>query len=160
MKSSIALLVFFLLTSSCAILPTSRDDIQKKLKKPLSEQLRPFSSDGCSKWPDGTKEHPNAWLVCCFNHDKAYWLGGTKKEKFKADERLRMCVKKNFSSSMSILMYLGVSAGGIPDYKTDYRWGYGWTYTRGYLKVSDKEKAYAVELLPKEGESMWKYIRK
>jgi len=153
-------LLTLLLLCACAILPSSRKEIKEELSKPLSKQLRAFTSDGCSKWPDGTKEKPNLWLVCCFNHDKAYWLGGTKEEKFTADKELRKCVKEHFSASMGILMYLGVSVGGIPDYKTDYRWGYGWNYDRGYLEISSDERAYANELLPKEGESMWKYIKK
>ncbi len=153
-------IIILLLISACALLPTSRSDIAKESQKPISKQLRPFSSDGCSKWPDGTRERPNAWLVCCFNHDKAYWLGGTKEDKLKADSELRSCVEENFSASMGILMYLGVSVGGIPDYKTDYRWGFGWTYDRGYLNLTEKEKQYATKLLPKEGESMWNYIKK
>lgn len=159
MKGLSYLLVILSITA-CAILPRTRKDIEQQLARPLSEQLRPFTSDGCSKWPDGTKEKPNAWLICCFNHDKAYWLGGTKEEKSVADNKLRMCVKENFSASMGVLMYLGVSVGGLPDYKTDYRWGFGWTYERGYLKVTEKEKSYALQLLPKKGESMWNYIKK
>ncbi|PIK14945.1 hypothetical protein [Halobacteriovorax sp. JY17] len=157
-RIKISTLLFLL--SACAILPTSREDIQEQLKKPITKQLNPFFSDGCSKWPDGTKDKPNIWLICCFNHDKAYWLGGTKEEKFEADDKLRMCVKEHFSASMGILMYLGVAVGGIPDYKTDYRWGFGWNYDRGYLKVTEEERAYATKLLPKKEESMWKYIKK
>ncbi|WP_372651854.1 FAD-binding oxidoreductase [Halobacteriovorax sp.] len=153
-------LILLILVSACAILPTSRNDIKKELQRPLSKQLNSFTSDGCSKWPDGTRERPNAWLICCFNHDKAYWMGGTKEEKLSADNQLKSCVEKNFSAPMGILMYLGVSVGGIPDYKTDYRWGYGWNYDRGYLELTEKEKKYATKLLPREGESMWNYIKK
>jgi hypothetical protein len=98
--------------------------------------------------------------VCCYNHDQAYWLGGTKKKKDIVDHKLRQCVKEHFSSTMGVIMYLGVSFGGLPEYKTEYRWGYGWTYDRGYLEVTKTELEYAKDLLPKKGESIWKYIKK
>jgi hypothetical protein len=39
--------------------------------------LAPFTSDGCSVFPDGTALQQSLWLQCCRAHDYAYWKGGT-----------------------------------------------------------------------------------
>ena len=51
-----------------------------------SGELRPFTSDGCSVFPDGTISQSRKWLKCCVEHDKAYWLGGTYAERLAADD--------------------------------------------------------------------------
>lgn len=148
------LITFF----SCAHVPKSRNEISKFSNTPLNEQLRPFVSDGCSKWPNGTRKRPNAWLKCCFDHDMAYWLGGTKKQKNESDDLLKSCVEKSFSNAVAILMYLGVKIGGEPTYRSSYRWGFGWNYDRGYLPVTAKELEYSKTVSPKTNESMSKYL--
>jgi hypothetical protein len=37
-------------------------------------------------------------------------------------------------------MYLGVRSGGHPVFPTWYRWGYGWTYGRGYKPLTGEEQ--------------------
>ncbi|OUR95524.1 hypothetical protein A9Q84_15695 [Halobacteriovorax marinus] len=127
---------------------------------PLSKQLNPFMSDGCSAWPDGTQAKPKAWLKCCFNHDLAYWRGGTEKERDIADDSLKVCLRDTFSNTLAILMYMGVRFWGKPNYKTSYRWGFGWNYDRGYLPLSEEELKFSKEVSPKKGESMDKYLIK
>ena len=107
----------------------------------LAADLRPFTSDGCSLFPDGTIKDRTKWCDCCLSHDLAYWQGGTAGERKKADEALRDCVlDRTKDKGLSETMYLGVRAGGHPAFPTWYRWGYGWPYERGYKPLSDAEK--------------------
>jgi len=155
-KYLVSCLFFFVL--SCAHNPTTRLEISKFTKLPLSSQLRPFVSDGCSKWPNGTRDKPDAWLKCCFKHDIAYWLGGTEAQREVSDDNLKMCVEKNFSNAVALLMYLGVRVGGEPTFKTSYKWGFGWTYDRGYLAISKAEYEFSKGISPKANEPMEKYL--
>ena len=147
-----------LLVLACSNIPTSRDDISKYLKQPLSKQIAPFVSDACSMWPEGTKSEKFKWLECCVRHDYSYWQGGTKEERDKADQELRSCVSTKHESLTGAMMYLGVRAGGQAEFKTSYRWGYGWKYPRGYLKLNKSEKDYLKSIGPKKGEDLRKYI--
>ena len=99
----------------------------------LASNLRPFTSDGCSLFPDGTIKDRTKWCDCCLSHDMAYWQGGTAAERKKADEILRDCVfERTKDKGLAETMYLGVRAGGHPAFPAWYRWGYGWSYGRGY----------------------------
>ena len=104
-------------------------------------ELSDFTSDGCSLFVDGTFENPELWKECCLKHDIAYWKGGTRKEREKADIAFRECVKKKTGNAeLAELMYQAVRTGGEPYYPTWYRWGYGWPVGRGYQPLSDSEK--------------------
>jgi hypothetical protein len=47
------------------------------LGNPLqADTLVPFTSDGCSAFPDGTFAQQQLWLSCCERHDYDYWKGG------------------------------------------------------------------------------------
>jgi tyrosine-protein phosphatase SIW14 len=110
--------------------------------------LRPFSSDGCSLFPDGTIRDRTKWCDCCLSHDIAYWQGGSTDERKKADEALRKCVhERTGDKNLAETMYLGVRAGGHPAFPAWYRWAYGWSYGRGYRPLSDKEKEQVHERL-------------
>ncbi len=102
--------------------------------------LRPFTTDGCSDFPDGTPSHKTLWLRCCTEHDKAYWQGGTYDERRKTDEALQRCVAKVGEPGIAALMLAGVRVGGSPYWPTRYRWGYGWPWPRGYRKLTAAER--------------------
>ena len=103
--------------------------------------LKDFTSDGCSLFPDGTSGDRAGWCECCLRHDIAYWRGGTEDERRKADEELRACVlDRTGDKALAETMHLGVRAGGHPDFPTWYRWGYGWTYGRGYKPLTEQEQ--------------------
>ena len=106
--------------------------------------LRPFTTDGCSSFPDGTSEHHSLWSGCCVHHDVAYWKGGTRDERRAADEALAQCVALAGQPKTAQLMLAGVRLGGTPYLPTSYRWGYGWPFLRGY-KVLTKEEELEVE---------------
>jgi len=110
--------------------------------------LAPFSSDGCSLFPDRSGISGDDWCSCCFEHDIAYWKGGSEAERRRADEALRACVAgRTGSDTLAQAMFAGVQAGGSPHYLTWYRWGYGWSYGRGYQLLSEDEAREADALL-------------
>lgn len=105
-----------------------------------ADTLKPFTTDGCSAFPDGTPRQQSLWLDCCVEHDLAYWMGGSYDERLAADQGLRACVAQIGEPEIAELMLAGVRVGGSPYFPTFYRWGYGWSYPRGYEPLSDDER--------------------
>jgi len=103
-------------------------------------ELKPFTTDGCSSFPDGTMQQQTLWLNCCIKHDLSYWKGGTHQERLAADLSLEQCVANIGEPNVARIMLAGVRVGGSPYFPTTYRWGYGWPYTRGYSELTDSEK--------------------
>lgn len=104
-----------------------------------AEEIKPFTSDGCSAFPDGTYEQKQLWLACCTVHDKAYWRGGTYQQRLNADLALKSCVTEVGEPLIAELMLAGVRVGGSPYWPTKFRWGYGWSYPHGYASEPDTE---------------------
>lgn len=116
-------------------------------------KLRPFVTDGCSMWFDGTHRQPYLWRHCCVVHDLAYWQGGASQVRDQADQQLRACVSEVAGKAMGNYMYFFVSTGGSPLLPTAYRWGYGWNYLenghpRGYQLPNPQEQLQLDALLP------------
>ena len=110
--------------------------------------LSDFSSDGCSLFPDRSLINADDWCDCCFEHDIAYWKGGTEEERLAADIALRECIlEKTGNTELAELMYEGVRFGGSPYFYNWYRWGYGWSYERKYQALTPEEQAMAEEKL-------------
>jgi hypothetical protein len=107
----------------------------------FAADIAPFTSDGCSSFPDGTPANQALWLDCCIRHDLAYWQGGTYEQRLDADLALEHCVTKVGEPEIAKLMLQGVRAGGNPFFLTPYRWGYGWPFGRGYQSLTDEELA-------------------
>lgn len=105
----------------------------------ISDELKAFSSDGCSAFPDGTLEQNELWLACCTQHDFAYWQGGSYSERETADMALKECVAALGEKEIALLMLAGVRVGGTPFLPTTFRWGYGWPYPRFYGKLTEDE---------------------
>ena len=103
------------------------------------KQLKPFSSDGCSAFPDGTFKQNQLWLSCCIAHDLAYWKGGTSAERENADLALKECVASVAEEKIAALMLAGVRIGGSPLFPTTFRWGYGWSYPKFYGELTPEE---------------------
>ena len=107
-------------------------------------QLRPFSTDGCSLFPDHSLISKADWCQCCVAHDLAYWRGGTAEARLKADQELSACVRRlTGNKALAALMYSGVRTGGGPHFYTPYRWGYGWPFGRAYRELTPEEEAKA-----------------
>jgi len=109
--------------------------------------IEPFTSDGCSAFPDGTLEQRTLWLECCRQHDFAYWKGGTREQRAAADSALRACVEGVGEPEIAALMLAGVRVGGTPYIPTRFRWGYGWPFFRGYKPLSAEEQRQIEALL-------------
>lgn len=104
-----------------------------------ADTLKPFTSDGCSSFPDGTFEHNKLWLSCCQKHDFDYWKGGTYQQRLVSDQALKMCVANVGEPEIALLMLAGVRVGGTPYLPTKFRWGYGWSYPRFYGELTAVE---------------------
>ena len=112
-------------------------------------KLKPFTSDGCSVFPDGTITQNKLWLACCTAHDFAYWKGGTYSDRLDADLLLRDCVAKLGKPEIALLMFAGVRAGGTPFLPSTFRWGYGWQYPRFYGPLTENELEQVEKLTKK-----------
>jgi hypothetical protein len=113
----------------------------------LAEDIRPFTSDGCSSFPNGTLEQKELWLSCCEVHDYSYWVGGTYQQRLDADKALQQCVVAAGEPEIAQLMLAGVRVGGTPFLPTQFRWGYGWPFFRGYQVISEEERSQ-IEAVP------------
>jgi hypothetical protein len=114
------------------------------------EEISDFTSDGCTLFPDSSLILKKDWCDCCFEHDIAYWQGGTKEERLKADEALRDCVlEKTGNEKLANVIYSGVRFGGSPYFYNWYRWGYGWHYDRKYKELNEEEKKQVEKKLNK-----------
>ncbi len=92
--------------------------------KPKIQPVLPadFKSDGCSMFPDCD------YGICCVEHDKAYYVGGSWKQRWRSDKKLYKCVaaKKGFQHKLiAPVMWLGVRAFAVPWLPTSFRWGFG-----------------------------------
>jgi hypothetical protein len=117
---------------------------------PPTLSIQPFSTDGCSLFPDRALVGKADWCHCCLEHDLAYWRGGTVDQRLKADQQLQACVlHASGNPALADLMLAGVRSGGGPYFFTTYRWAYGWPFGRNYEALSVDEQA-AVALLEQQ----------
>ena len=139
-------------------MPYSRQNIKNWQSRPLKEQIRPFSSGGCSLSPEGSAKYPKLWLDCCLKHDLAYWKGGIKVKRKAADLALKVCIESKGTRFSHYLYYIGTRLGGGPQWETPFKWGYGWNYDRGYLPLTKDEIEYINKFGPKKEENLNKYL--
>jgi hypothetical protein len=153
MKSSgwaTSLIIFAIVLSACApkthtIKPYADDtEAARKLEaraKAICCQMRgcsnlptrPFTTDGCSRYPDGS------WVECCIEHDIRYWCGGSAEMRKQADLELKRCVSGKGFKTRSSIMYRGTRVGGSPWLPFPWRWGYGWDWPHDYDRVEGQE---------------------
>ncbi len=93
----------------------------------LTENLRPFVTDGCTAWADGTKENPTQWRDCCVDHDLSLWAGGTQPNRDQTDLRLKECVAATGAKDEAEIIYLGVRAASKWPWKNGMQWGNAWS---------------------------------
>jgi hypothetical protein len=129
-NNKVLFLLLFIITST--FVPEARAHL------PFGK-IKPFKSDGCTKFPDGTLFRPSLWRHCCYQHDKKYWIGGSSRKRLQADRELRACVANEGQPEVADLMFHGVRVGGSPYLNTAFRWGYGWDEVRGYHPLTQDE---------------------
>ncbi len=113
-------------------------------------RLADFKSDGCTLFPDRSPDGADVWCECCVEHDLAYWKGGTDEERLAADRALERCIaRRTGSAELAELVFNGVRAGGLPQFPTWYRWGYGWNYLRPAAALDEEERAMVARRLRK-----------
>ena len=112
--------------------------------------IKPFATDGCSWFPDGTCEQKDLWKECCESHDRTYWVGGTRAERTEADRLLKECVAAKGAKKTAFWMRVGVWFGGTPYLPMYFRWGFGWPYLRGYKALTTEERQEVKKRLAEE----------
>ena len=122
----------FLLVSAFAFSANAQSSSQNTLND--------FTSDGCSMSPDGVIIGQTQFVHCCVEHDIAYWRGGSRQEKFEADQKLKQCIKEESNTFVAEIYYRGVRMGGLESLPTAFHWGYGWTKRRNYRPLSEQEE--------------------
>ena len=101
----------------------------------MRKPSKPFVTDGCSggmslAWKFFTGKLP-PWEDDCIEHDRAYWTGGTKEERWRADVVLLINVITKGYPSIAMIMYLAVRVGGHPYWPLPWRWACGHPYVEG-----------------------------
>lgn len=94
--------------------------------------LRPFVTDYCTGFPEGTRNHPELWKHCCVEHDLHFWAGGCRVARRQSDRRIYECIRDSGAPGIARLMYLGIRLGSISPIKIKKKkWGNAWTDGRG-----------------------------
>jgi hypothetical protein len=92
-----------------------------------SAELRPFSTDFCTNFPEGTRSRPDLWKHCCLIHDLNFWAGGSSVDRNAADLELRSCIEATGAKATARMMYWAVRTGSLSPVKyPEKRWGNGW----------------------------------
>lgn len=87
--------------------------------------------DGCTWFPDGN------YRDCCVAHDRAYFFGGSSKQRRHADQMLFQCVwakPKFYNKLVAPVIWLGVRVGGVSWLNASFSWGFG----KKKKKISDR----------------------
>lgn len=108
--------------------------------------LKPFVTDYCTLYVEGTRAQPNLWRHCCEEHDLYFWSGGSEEDKKNADLGLKSCVAKTGATTQSVLIYTAVVLGGhSPIHIKAKEWGNAWEGRPRYLTLTESETAQAIE---------------
>lgn len=111
----------------------------------LANGIKPFTTDNCTGFSEGTHRHPDLWKDCCVEHDLYFWAGGNRSDRNLADLRLRDCIAARGEVFMSKIIYSGVRLGSLSPFKLQGKWGNGWKNRSSYESLSPKEKQIALD---------------
>lgn len=112
-------------------------------------ELKPFKTDYCTGFPEGTISQPELWKHCCLNHDLHFWIGGTREERSQIDLNFKACIAATGMPRTAEMMYQAVRAGShSPIQFKGKQWGNGWSESAYYkkLKVEDVDRIEAMLL--------------
>jgi hypothetical protein len=122
----------------------------------FSSELKPFYTDLCTFFPEGTRLEPKLWEECCVQHDLVYWAGGSKDQQNLSDKELKQCVTNKAGKMWGNLMYRGVRMGHLSPIKSEMKWGHGWGDDRSF-KTLDSEETDTIKILLQEAEIKEEY---
>lgn len=128
----------------------------------FSNELKPFFTDGCTMFVDGTKERPGLWRHCCVEHDLRYWFGGSQKDLDSTDLRLKSCVNDVAGPTWAELIYVGVRMGHHSPVKNKTHWSWGWVNERKNTDLNVEEINYVIDelhRLPLDPEMIEQFIK-
>lgn len=114
-----------------------------------SEDFKPFLTDYCTSYPEGTRAKPDLWKHCCEEHDLFFWGGGSLEDRKATDLRLKSCVEATGERVQARLIYAAVSLGGRSPirFKTK-QWGNAFEESRPrYQALSEQETTDLVHYL-------------
>ncbi len=113
--------------------------------------LKPFLTDYCTSYPEGTRQKPELWKHCCVEHDLYFWAGGSKSDRKETDVRLRECVAATGAHRQAKLIYAAVSIGANSPirFKTK-QWGHAFENRTRYLALTAEESNLVVESLARQ----------
>ena len=111
-----------------------------------NEVLKPFLTDYCTAYAEGTREKPELWKHCCVEHDLYFWSGGSKADRDATDLRLKSCVEATGAVAQARLIYMAVSIGGKSPirFKTK-QWGHAWEKRERYIRLNETETATVLQ---------------
>jgi len=119
----------------------------------LAQIQRPFVTDSCTGYREGTQKNPTLWEDCCKNHDLFFWAGGNKSQRKTVDKELKACIKSKAGNFHATIMYLGVSIGGLSPIKFGGKqWGNAWGKKTRKTKLSELELAELKQSLELDSE--------
>lgn len=105
-----------------------------------ASQLRPFETDYCTNYSEGTRSNPDLWKHCCLIHDLYFWAGGTKQDRYNADIGLKRCVEETGAYYRARLIYYAVRAGSYSPIKfPDKKWNNGWKDRPDFQSLSRED---------------------
>jgi hypothetical protein len=110
-------------------------------------KLKPFETDGCTMFVDGTSSEPTLWRHCCVEHDLRYWFGGSETDMDTTDLRLKSCVQKAAGDYWAGLIYKGVRAGHYSPIKNKHNWSWAWSVPRNKVALTPEEVSYVISQL-------------
>lgn len=113
--------------------------------------LKPFLTDYCTAYPEGTRDQPELWKHCCIEHDLYFWAGGSREDRKETDLRLKACVEATGEVEIARLIYAAVTIGGASPirFKTK-EWGHAFEGRERYLPLSAEETTMVMNQLDQQ----------
>jgi len=99
-----------------------------------------FKSDGCSFFPD--EINGISLLPPCVEHDYAYWKGGTRAQRLRADKRLYDRICDLGMPVVACAMYRAVRCFGGRFWPRRKHWGYKFSKEE-YGYATSKKRSYS-----------------
>lgn len=107
--------------------------------------LNPFCTDGCSVVGNRTRTS----YLCCVDHDLAYWAGGSRSDRYRADGRFYNCLLKTESVKTAEAYASAVAMFGAP------YWGLDWIGRPRFLELSQEEKEIVTFMTPEKPQEVF-----